>query len=55
MSKCPYCARPLSGLRCRACRRFILRRAHVIFLVLATVAVAVLLLELFLRLTPTHM
>ena len=52
MSKCPYCARPLVGLKCRICRRYILRRAHVIFLLLATVATVVLLLELFLRLTP---
>jgi len=55
MSKCPYCARPLSGLKCRACRRYVLRGIHVFFLVLVAAATVLLLLELFLRLTPPHM
>lgn len=48
MPKCPYCLRPLrmGGLRCRTCRRYILRRAHVVFLLLAAVAAVVGLLEL---------
>jgi hypothetical protein len=45
----------MGGLKCRACRRFVLRRAHVIFLVLAAAAVGLLLLEIFLRLTPPPM
>ena len=55
MSKCPYCARPLSGLKCRACRRYVLRGVHVLFIVLLAAAAALLLLELFLRFTPPHM
>jgi hypothetical protein len=54
MAKCPYCARPLrmGGLKCHACRRFVLRRVHVVFLVAVAVAVAVGLLELIAQLTP---
>ena len=55
MPKCPYCARPLNGLKCRACRRVVLRPVHVFFLVLAAVVAFLLLLEMFLRLTPPHM
>ena len=52
MAKCPYCARPLSGLKCRACRRYVLRGIHLFFLVLAAVVAVVLLLEIVSRLTP---
>ena len=52
MSKCPYCARPLSGFKCRACRRYVLRGVHLFFLVLAAAVVGLILLEIFLRLTP---
>ena len=54
MAKCPYCARPLRmwGLKCHACRRLVLRRVHIIFLVLIAVAALVLLLELIGLLTP---
>ena len=55
MAKCPYCARPLrmGGLRCRACRRFVLRRVHIILLTLVGVAAVVGLLELAERLAQT--
>ncbi|HEX8499447.1 MAG TPA: hypothetical protein VF659_02560 [Pyrinomonadaceae bacterium] len=54
MAKCPYCARPLrmGGLKCRACRRFVLRRAHVVILILIAVAAVIGLLELIAQLTP---
>lgn len=54
MAKCPYCARPLSmgGLKCRACRRFVLRRWHVVFLILLAIVAAVGVLEVVERLTP---
>ena len=45
----------MGGLKCRACRRFVLRRVHVILLILiAFVAVVVVigLLELVAQLTP---
>ena len=42
----------MAGLKCHACRRFVLRRAHVIFLVLVVVAVVIGLLELIAHLTP---
>ena len=55
MAKCPYCARPLrmGGLRCRACRRFVLRRVHIILLILTGVAAVFGLLELAERLAQT--
>ena len=55
MAKCPYCARPLrmGGLRCRACRRFVLRRVHIILLILIGVAALVGLLDLAERLAET--
>ena len=55
MAKCPYCARPLrtGGLRCRACRRFVLRRVHVILLIVVGVVAVVGLLELAERLAQT--
>jgi hypothetical protein len=49
MTKCPYCARPLHGLRCRACRRYVLRRVHVALLALLAAAAVFGLLELFAR------
>ncbi len=54
MAKCPYCARPLrmGGLKCHACRRFVLRRIHVIFLILLAVVAVIGLLELVSYLTP---
>jgi len=55
MAKCPYCARPLrmGGLRCHACRRFVLRRVHIILLILIGVAALVGLLDLAERLAET--
>ncbi|MCA1631925.1 MAG: hypothetical protein LC774_16670 [Acidobacteria bacterium] len=46
-ARCPYCARPLRGhgLRCRACRRYVLRWYHIFFLALASVAVVLFALE----------
>ncbi|HYE15334.1 MAG TPA: hypothetical protein VD968_12880 [Pyrinomonadaceae bacterium] len=41
----------MGGLKCRACRRFILRRCHVVFLVLLGIAAAVVLLELIARMS----
>ena len=54
MEKCPYCARPLrmGGLKCRACRRFVLRRVHVILLILIAFVAVLALLELVAQLTP---
>lgn len=51
MLKCPYCARPLpgAGVRCRACRRYVLRWPHMIMLSLALLVAVVLILELFFR------
>jgi hypothetical protein len=45
----------MGGLKCRACRRYVLRGVHVFFLVLAAAVVGLLLLEIFLRLTPPPM
>lgn len=42
----------MGGLKCHACRRFVLRRVHVILLVLVAVAAVVGLLELVSQLTP---
>ena len=46
--RCPYCARPLrmGGMRCRACRRYVLRWPHVLALAVAAFAVIYALLEL---------
>ena len=54
MAKCPYCARPLrmGGLKCHACRRFVLRRSHVILLILVAAVALFGLLELIGYLTP---
>ena len=55
MPKCPYCTRPLraGGLRCLACRRYVLRRVHVVLLILVGVAAVIGLLELAERLAQT--
>lgn len=42
----------MGGLKCRACRRFVLRRSHVVFLALVAVAIVLGLLELVSYLTP---
>ncbi len=54
MTKCPYCARPLrmGGLRCHACRRYVLGRSHIILLILLGVAMVVGVLEVVTRLLP---
>ena len=40
----------MGGLRCRACRRFVLRRVHIFLLILLVIAAVVGLLELAERL-----
>ena len=54
MAKCPYCARPLrmGGLKCHACRRYVLRRWHVVFLIIVALLAVYGLLELISYLTP---
>ena len=42
----------MGGLKCHACRRFVLRRVHVVFLILVAVVVVLGLLELVALLTP---
>ncbi len=42
----------MGGLKCHACRRFVLRRWHVVFLILIGVAAGIGLLELIGYLTP---
>jgi hypothetical protein len=42
----------MGGLKCHACRRFVLRRVHVFILILAAAVALVGLLELIARLTP---
>lgn len=51
MTKCTYCARPLPGLgiRCRACRRYVLRWPHMVVLSLVLLVAVVLILELLFR------
>ena len=51
MLKCLYCARPLRGLglRCRACRRYVLRWPHIAVLSVVGLVAVLLLLELFFR------
>ena len=55
MPKCPYCTRPLraGGLRCLACRRYVLRRVHIVLLILVGMAAVIGLLELAERLAQT--
>ena len=51
MARCPYCARPLKGLglKCRACRRYILRWPHLLVLSLVALIALLFLLEFLLR------
>lgn len=42
----------MGGLKCHTCRRFVLRRIHVIFLILVAVVGVIGLLELISYLTP---
>ncbi|MFL6254033.1 MAG: hypothetical protein ACJ74T_03350 [Pyrinomonadaceae bacterium] len=42
----------MGGLKCHACRRFVLRRAHILFLIVIAFVAVVGLLELAERLTP---
>jgi hypothetical protein len=42
----------MGGLKCHACRRFVLRRAHVIFLILVAVVALIGVLELIAHLSP---
>ena len=42
----------MGGLKCHACRRFVLRRAHVVFLLLLAFVAVFGLLELIGYLTP---
>jgi hypothetical protein len=42
----------MGGLRCRACRRYVLRRLHKIILILLGVALVVGVLDLVSRLPP---
>ena len=42
----------MGGLKCHACRRFVLGRGHVIFLILVAVVAVIGLLELASYLTP---
>jgi hypothetical protein len=51
MAKCPYCKRPLAGfgLKCRACRRYVLGWPHVLLLSLVILISLAVLLELILN------
>ncbi|CAN5237252.1 MAG: hypothetical protein ACR2GW_01205 [Pyrinomonadaceae bacterium] len=51
MPKCPYCARPLrgAGIKCRACRRYVLRWPHWLLLSLFALAALALLLDALFR------
>ncbi len=42
----------MGGLKCHACRRFVLRRVHVVILILIAVTAVIGLLELIAQLTP---
>ncbi|MET0646079.1 MAG: hypothetical protein ABW208_05610 [Pyrinomonadaceae bacterium] len=42
----------MGGLKCHACRRFVLRRVHVVFLIIIAILLVVGLLELIGQLTP---
>jgi hypothetical protein len=42
----------MGGLKCHACRRFVLRRVHIVFLVIVAILLVVGLLELIGYLTP---
>jgi hypothetical protein len=45
----------MGGLRCRTCRRFVLRRVHILLLILLGVAVVIVLLEIAERLAQTSL
>ena len=49
--KCLYCDRPLrgTGLKCRACRRYVLRWPHYLLLTLFGLGLVALLLDLIFR------
>ena len=42
----------MGGLRCHACRRYVLRRVHVVFLVVVALVLVVGLIEVIGLLTP---
>jgi hypothetical protein len=42
----------MGGLRCHACRRYVLRRVHFVFLAVVALALAVGLIEIIGLLTP---
>lgn len=42
----------MGGLKCQACRRFVLRRSHLLFLLAAAVIFVIFLLELIAGLSP---
>ena len=56
MIKCPYCARPLrmGGIKCRACRRYVLRWPHVMFIIVLSVFLLAALLEILYRFDVGH-
>lgn len=51
MAKCPYCKRPLKGLglKCRACRRYVLGWPHVLLISLVILISLAIILELIFR------
>ena len=51
MAKCPYCKSTLKvlGLRCRACRRYVLAWPYVVWISLVILISIAVLLELILR------
>ena len=50
-AKCPYCARPLRGIgiKCRACRRYVLRWYHILPVVAVGLVALAYLLDLMFR------
>ena len=50
-AKCPYCARPLKGfgLKCRACRRYVLRWHHIVLFSLVGLVIIAFALDALLR------
>jgi hypothetical protein len=48
-AKCSYCARPLRGfgVKCRACRRYVLRWHHILLLTIVGFVVVAFVLNLF--------
>jgi hypothetical protein len=51
-AKCLYCARPLRGfgIKCRACRRYVLRWYHLLCLTIVSVAALLYVLDVLYRL-----